>query len=56
MFGDFQRGYLIVERSGLKLLRDPYTSKPNVVFYAYRRVGGGLADCDAIRALKVSTS
>src|SRR6266511_3993493 len=48
LFGDFQRGYLIVERAGLKMLRDPFTSKPNVVFYCYRRVGGGLADCDAL--------
>jgi len=56
LFGDFKRGYLVVERPGLKLLRDPYTSKPSVVFYAYRRVGGGLADCDAIKVLKVATS
>lgn len=55
LFGDFRRGYLIVEKTGLKMLRDPYTSKPNVVFYAYRRVGGGIADCDAIKALKIST-
>lgn len=40
LFGDFARAYIIVERPGLKLLRDPYTSKPNVIFYAYRRVGG----------------
>ena len=55
LFGDFQRAYIIVERSGLKMLRDPYTSKPNVVFYAYRRVGGGLGDCDALKVLKIGT-
>lgn len=56
LLGDFQRGYIIIERPGLKMLRDPFSSKPNVVFYAYRRVGGGLADCDAIKVLKVATS
>ncbi|MEM8553178.1 MAG: phage major capsid protein, partial [Pseudomonadota bacterium] len=40
-FGDFRRGYLIVDRQGLKILRDPYTSKPYVLFYTTKRVGGG---------------
>jgi HK97 family phage major capsid protein len=50
-FGDFKRAYLIVDRPGLKLLRDPYTSRPNVLFYAYARVGGGLADSEAVKAV-----
>jgi hypothetical protein len=56
LFGDFPRGYIIVERPWLRMLRDPCSSKPSIIFYAYRRVGGGLADCDAIRALKIATS
>lgn len=47
-FGDIEQAYLIVDRPGIKLLRDPYTSKPLVLFYAYRRVGGGLQNSEAI--------
>ena len=54
-FGDFQRGYLVVEKPGVRLLRDPYTAKPYVLFYAYRRVGGGAQDFDAIKFLKISS-
>lgn len=55
-FGDFQRGYLIVERQGIRLLIDPYTAKPWVKFYATRRVGGGVQDFNAIKLLKVASS
>jgi len=55
-FGNFKLGYCIVDRPGIKLLRDPYTDKPNVRFYAYKRVGGGLANDDAIKLLKIATS
>lgn len=55
-FGNFKLGYTIVDRPGIKLLRDPYTNKPNVRFYAYKRVGGGLANDDAIKVLKIATS
>lgn len=51
-FGNFQLGYLIVERPGLKMLQDPFTNKPNVNFYAYRRVGGGLQNSDCIKLIK----
>ncbi|BAQ17436.1 phage major capsid protein [Methyloceanibacter caenitepidi] len=51
-FGNWMHGYLIVERPGLKLLRDPFTDKPNVILYAYRRVGGDVANSDAIKLLK----
>lgn len=54
-FGNFQQAYIIVDRPGIKLLRDPYTNKPHVNFYAYTRVGGALANDDAIKLLKVST-
>ncbi|MGM4892313.1 phage major capsid protein [Tardiphaga sp. 839_C3_N1_4] len=52
-FGNFQAGYVIAEKEGNRFLRDPYSSKPNVLFYAYRRVGGGVADFDAIKLLKI---
>ncbi len=51
-FGDFQRGYLIVDRVGVRVLRDPYSAKPYVLFYTTKRVGGGIQDFDAIKLLK----
>ncbi|GHU12732.1 phage capsid protein [Alphaproteobacteria bacterium] len=53
-FGDFYSGYQIVDRQGLKILRDPYTSKPFVEFYATKRTGGAVVDFDAIKLLKFS--
>lgn len=51
-FGDFKRGYLIVDRAGVRVLRDPYSAKPYVLFYTTKRVGGGIQDFDAIKLLK----
>ncbi len=51
-FGDFRRGYLIVDRIGIRVLRDPYSAKPYVLFYTTKRVGGGIQDFDAIKLLK----
>jgi HK97 family phage major capsid protein len=51
-FGNFLRGYLIVDRAGITVLRDPYTKKPYVLFYTTKRVGGGVQDFDAIKLLK----
>jgi HK97 family phage major capsid protein len=51
-FGDFRRGYLIVDRVGIRVLRDPYSSKPYVLFYTTKRVGGGVQDFEAIKLLK----
>ncbi|MGL4494863.1 MAG: phage major capsid protein [Beijerinckiaceae bacterium] len=51
-FGDFKRGYLIVDRAGIRVLRDPYTAKPYVLFYTTKRVGGGVQDFDAIKLMK----
>jgi HK97 family phage major capsid protein len=51
-FGDFRRGYLVVDRLGVRVLRDPYSAKPYVLFYVTKRVGGGVADFDAIKLLK----
>ena len=55
-FGDFRRGYLIVDRVGVRVLRDPYSAKPYVLFYTTKRVGGGVQDFDAIKLLKFGTS
>ncbi|MDB5502719.1 MAG: phage major capsid protein family [Tardiphaga sp.] len=55
-FGDFQRGYLIVDRVGVRVLRDPYSAKPYVLFYTTKRVGGGVQDFDAIKLLKFAAS
>lgn len=53
-FGDFRRGYLIADRQGVRVLRDPYSAKPYVLFYTTKRVGGGVQDKDAIKLLKVT--
>lgn len=54
-FGNFKAGYLIAERTATTILRDPYTNKPYVQFYATRRVGGQVLDSDAIKLLRIST-
>lgn len=53
-FGNFKRGYLIVDRFGIRVLRDPYTNKPWVHFYTTKRVGGGVQNFEAIKLLKVA--
>ncbi|MGU3666414.1 phage major capsid protein [Methylobacterium sp. A49B] len=53
-FGDFRRGYVVVDRTGMRVLRDPYSAKPYVLFYTTKRVGGGVQDFDAIKLLKFS--
>ncbi|HHG90665.1 MAG TPA: phage major capsid protein [Devosia sp.] len=55
-FGDFNRGYLIVDRQGVNVLRDPFSAKPYVLFYTTKRVGGGVHNFDAIKLLKFSVS
>ncbi len=54
-FGNFKAGYLIAERRQTTILRDPYTNKPYVQFYATRRIGGQVMDSDAIKLLKITT-
>jgi HK97 family phage major capsid protein len=53
-FGNFRAGYLIAERSATAILRDPFTNKPFVHFYATKRVGGQVLDSAAIKLLKVA--
>ncbi len=55
-FGDFRRGYLIVDRQGITVIRDPFSAKPYVLFYTTKRVGGGVADFDAIKLMKFGVS
>ncbi|MBW4330038.1 phage major capsid protein [Stakelama sp. CBK3Z-3] len=53
-FGDFKAGYLINDRIGTRILRDPYTNKPFIMFYATKRVGAGVLDPFAIRLMRVA--
>lgn len=51
-YGDFKRGYTICDRIGTRVLRDPYTNKPYVMFYTTKRVGGFVTDSNAIKIIK----
>ncbi|RMD92830.1 MAG: phage major capsid protein, partial [Alphaproteobacteria bacterium] len=51
-FGDFRSGYTVAERPDLRVLRDPFSAKPHVLFYATKRVGGDVSDFAAIKLLK----
>jgi len=51
-FGDFKAGYTVAERPDLRVLRDPFSAKPNVLFYATKRVGGDVSDFAAIKLMK----
>ncbi|WP_299149677.1 phage major capsid protein [uncultured Tateyamaria sp.] len=54
-FGDFAAGYTVAERPDLRVLRDPFSAKPHVLFYATKRVGGDVSDFAAIKLLKFAT-
>ena len=54
--GDFKRGYLIVDRQGVRQMRDPFTAIPYVQFYTTKRTGGAVIDSDAIKLLRFGTS
>ncbi len=56
IFGDFRRGYMVLDRQGIRVLRDPFTDKPRIHFYTTKRVGGGVANFEALKLLKVGTS
>jgi HK97 family phage major capsid protein len=53
-FGNFQRGYKITDRIGIRVLRDPVTTKPYIHFYTTKRVGGYVEDANAIKLLKIA--
>jgi HK97 family phage major capsid protein len=54
-FGNFKEGYQIVDRTGIRILRDPYTSKGFILFYTTKRVGGDVVNHEAIKIYKFST-
>ena len=51
-FGDFRQAYTIVDRIGVRTLRDPFTAKPYVVFYTTKRTGGGAMNFEAVKFLR----
>jgi HK97 family phage major capsid protein len=53
-YGDFRQAYLIVDRIGIRVLRDPFTSKPNILFYTTKRTGGGVIKPQAIKIGKIA--
>ena len=55
-FGDFRAGYLVVDRMGVRTLRDPYSAKPYVLFYTTKRVGGGVQNFEAIKLVKFAVA
>lgn len=55
-FGNFQAGYLIAERAETAILRDPYSNKPFVTFYATRRIGGCVSGSEAIKLMKFAVN
>jgi HK97 family phage major capsid protein len=55
-FGDFQAGYTVAERPDLRVLRDPFSAKPHVLFYATKRIGGDVSDFAAIKLLKFAAA
>lgn len=54
-FGDFRAAYIVVDRVGIRVLRDPYTAKPFVSFYTTKRVGGGVKNFEAFKVLRFGT-
>jgi len=55
-FGNFKRAYLIVDRFGIRVLRDPFSSKPHILFYTTKRVGGGIVMYEAMKTMKIAIS
>jgi HK97 family phage major capsid protein len=56
IYGDMAETYLVVDRIGVRILRDPYTNKPFVHFYTTKRVGGGVKNPDAMKALRIAAA
>ncbi|WP_288935072.1 phage major capsid protein [uncultured Sphingomonas sp.] len=56
LFGDMKETYLVIDRIGFRVLRDPYTNKPFISFYCTKRVGGGVKNPDAMKALVISAT
>lgn len=56
IYGDFKAAYQIVDRTGVRILRDPFTDKPFVKFYTTKRVGGALVNGEAVKIARVAAS
>lgn len=56
LFGDFKRTYTVFDRTGVRVLRDPFTAKPYVLFYTTKRVGGGVHNPEPMRAMKIAVN
>jgi HK97 family phage major capsid protein len=54
LYGDMAEAYQVIDRIGIRVLRDPYTNKPFVHFYTTKRVGGGVKNPDALKALRIA--
>jgi HK97 family phage major capsid protein len=52
LFGDMEATYLVIDRVGIRVLRDPFTNKPYVGFYTTKRVGGGVQNPEYMRFIK----
>jgi HK97 family phage major capsid protein len=55
-FGDFREAYTIVDRIGVRTLRDPYTAKPYIRFYSTKRTGAGAVNTEAVKFLKFAAA
>jgi HK97 family phage major capsid protein len=55
-FGNFRQGYTIVDRLGIRILRDPYSAKPHVEFYTTKRVGGDVLNFEAFKLMDIAAS
>ncbi len=55
LFGDMRETYLVIDRIGVRVLRDPYTNKPYICFYVTKRTGGGVKNPDSMKAIKIGT-
>lgn len=56
LFGDFKQTYTVFDRVGIRVLRDPFTAKPYVLFYTTKRVGGGVHNTEPMRAMKIAAA
>jgi len=54
-FGDMGQAYQIVDRMGIRVLRDPYTNKPYIKFYTTKRVGGDVLNFEALKIVQFSS-
>lgn len=55
-FGDMREAYLVIDRIGFRILRDPFTNKPYICFYCTKRVGGGVKNPDAMKVMKIGAA